>query len=278
VAFDPPLAVLDLETTGTTPGEDRIIEIAIVRTRGLAIERTFSSLVASPSPVGRSVRIHGIEDAALVGAPALAALAATIEPLVRDATVVAHRGAFDRAFLAAACDRGELPGALLERPWLDTAALGERAFGEGGLRAIAAQIGGPLPSHRALPDALAALAALGAACDVLAPRHVDDLLALQLASATMRDDLASLLRAAQDTREPVGFWYRPRGKRARVDVLTVDSVDPPYVTGSLRDAGVRRILRGDRILRAWAGPRPSIRFLDGTPGPTASPDVGDSRS
>jgi hypothetical protein len=113
---------------------------------------------------------------------------------------------------------------------------------------------------------------------VLAPREVGDLLALQLTSATMRDDVATLLRAALASGERVGFVYRPAGKRAREDELMVESVEPPYVTGRLARAGVRRILRGDRILRAWVGPRPVIRFLDDTPRPTASPDVGGSRS
>jgi DNA polymerase-3 subunit epsilon len=273
-----PLAVLDLETTGVSPAGDRVIEIAILRTQGLAIERTFSSLVATPAPVGRSFAIHGIDDGALVGAPSLEELAHEIVALLEGATVVAHRGAFDRAFLTAAIERGELPGLVLAAPWLDTSLLAERAFGEGGLRSIAARIEGPMPSHRALPDALAALAALEATCEVLAPRDVADLHALHVSSATMRDDLAALLVEARDARTDVGFVYRPPGKRAREDVLTVESVVPPYVTGMLRVAGVRRILRGDRILRAWVGERPTLRFLDGAPRPTASPDVGDSRS
>jgi DNA polymerase III epsilon subunit-like protein len=278
VPIESPLAVLDLETTGIAPGSDRIIEIGIVRTRGLAIERTFSSLVDGGAPVGASVRVHGIDDAALHGAPSLADLQGEILSLLDGATVVAHRGGFDRAFLASAVERGELPSAILEAKWLDTAALSERAFGEGGLRAIATRIEGPMPTHRALPDALAALSAFGAICDVLAPRDVADLLQLQAPHATMRDDVAELFRSAGESGERVGFLYRAVGKRVREDELVVESVAPPYVTGRLVRAGVRRILRGDRIVRAWTGRRPSIRFLDGIPRPTASPDVGGSRS
>ncbi len=276
--LDSPLAVIDLETTGITAAEDRIVEVAIVRTRGLEIEGTFSSFVRSPAPVGRSFAIHGISDEALTDAPLLSELASAIEPLLRGATLVAHRAGFDRAFMAAAAERGELPGLAMDARWLDTAVLAERALGEGGLRGIATRIGGPMPTHRALPDAIAAHAALAAVCEILAPRDVDDLVALQLSRATMRDDLASILREGLVHGRPVGFLYRPPGKKAREDELTVESLDPPYVRGMLARAGVRRVLRGDRILRAWMGERPSIRFLDGAPHRTASPDVGGSRS
>lgn len=275
---DAPFAILDLETTGITPATDHVIEVAVLRTRGLTVEESFTSLVRSPSPVGRSARVHGIEDAALEGAPRLAELDAKLIRLFEGATIVAHRGAFDRAFIDAAVQRGELSRTALDRPWIDTALLGERALGEGGLRAIATRTGGPLPIHRALPDTLAALGALGAVCEVLAPRNVEDLLALHESRATMRDDVAAMLEDARARGEPVGLVYRPPGKRAREDRLQVESVEPPYVRGLLENAQVRRILRGDRILRAWLGARPNIRFLDEASAPRASPDVGDSRS
>lgn len=250
------LAVIDLETSGVSAASDRIVEIAIVRTLGLEEVSRWSSLVRADTTVGASERIHGISDAMLEGAPTLSELRERIAERTEGAALVAHRAAFDCGFLEAAVKRGEI-GAV---PTLviDTAALADRALGESGLRAIARRIGGRAPSHRALPDALAALDALAACVDTLGPIDAAELAALSTPRASLRSAVEAVLRAANG---PVGIVYRPASGRAHEDRLHVEKIEPPYVTGVLETKGVRRILRGDRILRAWIGERPVMRFF-----------------
>lgn len=248
------LAVIDLETTGVSPASDRIVEIGIVRTTGFAESERWSSLVRADVPVGASEHIHGISDAMLEGAPTLASLRERIEVLTEGATIVAHRAAFDLAFLDAATLRGEL-GPRTTRV-IDTAAVAERALGESSLRAIARRVGGRAPSHRALPDALAALDALAACAATLGPIDADELSALGHPRASMRAEVERVLRTGS-----AGIVYRPASGRAHEDVLRVETIAPPYVTGILEKKGIRRLLRGDRIVRAWHGPRPSIPFF-----------------
>ena len=247
--------MLDLETTGISAASDRIVEIAVVRTRGLLEIERWSSLVRPGTPVGASERVHGISDAMLERAPPLSELGERFESITRGATLVAHRAPFDLAFLAAASARGELASA--PESAIDTAAIAERVLGESRLAALARRIEGRAPNHRALPDALAALDALAACVEILGPIDAGELVTLSGSRASMRAAVASVLRQPG----PVGIVYRPASGRVHEDVLDVESVDPPYVTGTLRNKRVRRTLRGDRIVRAWTGERPALRFF-----------------
>jgi DNA polymerase-3 subunit epsilon len=270
------LAVIDLETTGVAPASDRIVEIAIVRTQDAVEEARWSSLVRSPVPVGSSERVHGISDAMLAEAPTLRSLEEHITRLTAGTTLVAHRAAFDVGFLHAAAARGELgwkAGACI-----DTAPIAERVMGETGLAAIARRIGGRAPTHRALPDALATLDALSALIDTLGPIAPDELLALAQTPASMRSEVERVLRASLTSGGPAGLFYRPASGRAWQDAIQVEKIDPPYVTGILLTKGIRKVLRGDRIVRAWIGERPTLRFLDGAPRDASCVDVGDSPS
>ncbi len=253
------LAVIDLETTGLSSASDRIVEIAIVRTRGLVEEERWSSLVHSDVAVGSSARVHGISDAMLEGAPTLTSLRERVAELTNGATLVAHRAAFDVGFLEAAATRGEL--APLDVGVIDTAAIADRAFGETGLLAIARRIAGRAPRHRALPDALAALDALAAAIDTLGPIDAAELVALSCTKASLRSEVEAVLRAGAQAGEQVGIVYRPASGRPQRDLLRVETVHPPYVTGVLQKKNVRRVLRGDRVVRAWIGDPPPMRFL-----------------
>jgi len=49
--FDKNLAIVDLETTGMSPGHNRIIEIAIIRIEGNKIVDTFTSLINPETPI-----------------------------------------------------------------------------------------------------------------------------------------------------------------------------------------------------------------------------------
>jgi DNA polymerase-3 subunit epsilon len=269
------LAVIDLETTGTSAERDRVVEIAVVRTRGPEVVETWSSLVRPGVSVGESERVHAISDAMLVSAPSLGELAARFHELVSGATVVAHRAAFDVGFLEAAARRGELRA--ITSPVADTAVIADRALGENRLAALARRIGGRRPEHRALPDAFAALDVLRACLDTLGPIDAAELADLSASRASMRSEVVRALRSGLETGVPISVIYRPASGRVHDDLLHVESLAPPYVVGSFEHKRGRRTLRGDRFVRAWSGARPVMRFFDGDRCTEACVDVGGSR-
>lgn len=253
------LAVIDLETTSVSAESGRIVEIAIVRTRGLDEIARWSSLVRSEVPVGASERVHHLSDAMLADAPTLASLRAEIATRLAGAALVAHRAPFDLGFLDAAIARGE----LAERPTtvIDTAAIAERVLGDSRLSSVATRIGGRAPAHRAMPDALAALDALAACVETLGPVDAAELAELSETRASMRRGVREPLGEALERGLPLGIVYRPASGRLWRDALRVEHLRPPYVTGMFENKRVRKDLRGDRILRAYTGEPPTLRFL-----------------
>ncbi len=93
-------AFVDVETTGMDPGEDRIVEVACVCTRGGRRLRSFHTLV---NP-GRRIpavasAVHHLTDRCVARAPRLESVVPRLRALVADAVVVAHNAAFDVSFL-----------------------------------------------------------------------------------------------------------------------------------------------------------------------------------
>lgn len=93
-------AVVDVETTGLDAERDRIVEIAIVRTRskGEVIDEWWSFV--NPGGELSSRAIHGIDRADLVTAPAFGELADVISDRIGCLPMVAHNANFDSAFLS----------------------------------------------------------------------------------------------------------------------------------------------------------------------------------
>ena len=105
-----PFAVVDLETTGIYGGgNDRIIEIAIVRLRpNLEVEEEWSTLVNPERDIGRA-DIHGIPAGAVLHAPTFEEIAGDAGARLRDAVVVGHHLRFDIGFLAHEYGRCGMP-------------------------------------------------------------------------------------------------------------------------------------------------------------------------
>lgn len=100
----------DLETTGTLPGVDRIVEIGAVRFIDGKVEAVYSTLVDPriPMPEGAS-RVNGITDEMLAGKPFVEDLLPSFAEFCGDDIIVAHNASFDVSFLTADIKKHETP-------------------------------------------------------------------------------------------------------------------------------------------------------------------------
>jgi len=95
-------AIVDLETTGSRPGHDRIIEIGIVIHNGAEIVQSYSSLVNPECGLNPFIsKLTGITPEMLYDAPKFYEIAADIVKFTEDCVFVAHNVHFDYAFLKA---------------------------------------------------------------------------------------------------------------------------------------------------------------------------------
>ena len=169
--------VVDLETTGGSPGHSKITEIGAVRVRALGIEERFSTLVNPGRPIPAVVtELTGIDDRLVAASPDIAVgLAGFIEFAGND-VLVAHNAPFDLRFLN--YERRRLGGRYFTQAWLDTLLLARRLLegrvGRHDLGTLAAWAETTVrPSHRALPDAEATAELLVVLIGMLAERGVD---------------------------------------------------------------------------------------------------------
>jgi len=97
-------AVIDLETTGWSPGTAAITEIAAVRVLGGRRQGEFASLVNPGVPVPPGIEdLTGISDWMLAAAPRLPAVLPGLLDFADGCVLVAHNAPFDVGFLRAAC-------------------------------------------------------------------------------------------------------------------------------------------------------------------------------
>lgn len=100
-----PFLVIDVETTGLDPEEERIVEICAARVRvGERPEIVLDTLV-DPGRAVTAGAIHGIRDEDVAGAPRLADLAETLRSLCAGHVVAGHNVRFDLRFLDAGLAR-----------------------------------------------------------------------------------------------------------------------------------------------------------------------------
>lgn len=166
-----PIAMLDTETTGTDPLNDRLIEVGIVVGLRGEVVRTHSWLIHPGRPIPKeSTAVHHITDADVEGKPSFAEVAHEILAALASTIPAAYNAAFDRGFLLAELDRAGIraddppPAIRREVDWLDPLTFARelhknedsRALGE-----VATRLGIALDdAHRATADAEAALRVL----------------------------------------------------------------------------------------------------------------------
>ncbi|MEU7632631.1 DEDD exonuclease domain-containing protein [Nocardia sp. NPDC049220] len=165
--YDTTFVVVDLETTGTSPGADGITEIGAVKVRGGVVLGEFATLVNPGRAVPPAVvHVTGITTAMVYAAPRIEAVLPGFLEFAAGTVLVAHNARFDLAFLRAAA-------AQCDTPWpaaqvLCTVKLARRVLGRDEapsvrLSTLARLLGATTqPTHRALDDARATVDVLHA--------------------------------------------------------------------------------------------------------------------
>jgi DNA polymerase-3 subunit epsilon len=151
--------VLDLETTGGSPEDDAITEVAAVKVRCGVVEGTFDTLVNPNRRIPAFIRaLTGITDESLADAAPIDAVLPSFLEFSKGTILVAHNARFDIGFLNAALTKRDY--APLTNQVLDTALLARKVLaGEvpnNKLSTLARHLRtAHQPCHRALPDVLA---------------------------------------------------------------------------------------------------------------------------
>ncbi len=110
MTFAEEFVAFDLETTGLSSQNDRIIEIgAVIMKNGQEVDR-FQTFVDPQRPLDKKiVELTGITEEMLKGAPLIDEALPRFLEFIGDRVLVAHNSDFDTGFVRAACARLELP-------------------------------------------------------------------------------------------------------------------------------------------------------------------------
>ena len=118
---------IDLETTGTLPYVDRIVEIAAVRFRGGQIISTFQSLVDPKVEIPQEVtNINGINNDMVRSKPLIQEVLEPFSKFCGSDVLVAHNATFDFQFLKSAIEKFKTQAPA--GPLLDTYSLAKKAL------------------------------------------------------------------------------------------------------------------------------------------------------
>ena len=149
--------VVDLETTGATPGSSKITEIGAVRVVGGEQTDAFSQLVNPGVHISAMITgITGIDDAMVADAPPIEEALPRFVEFSAGSVLVAHNARFDLGFLD--YELGKLVRCTFPRPALDTLRLARKLCPQQrcSLSALAYRFDTRVkPEHRALQDAQA---------------------------------------------------------------------------------------------------------------------------
>lgn len=233
---------VDIETTGSRPGSGGILELGAVLIESGRIVDRFSTLVDPGEPVPLAIRgLTGIDDDMVAEAPPVDRVIDRFRAFVGDAVLVAHNHRFDMGFLDYEAERSW--GTPFPRPILDTLALARRLHPDlerHSLRVLAEYYGvDAVPTHRALPDALATAQVLLVMLEELARAGITTagdaarfsglaqhgVLARKLVLATHLPDRPGVYLFRDDTGR-VTYVGRAKSLRARVRSHFYASVDP----------------------------------------------------
>lgn len=210
--------VVDLETTGGSPGTDAITEIGALKLRGGELLGRFETLVNPGVPIPPAITfLTGITEAMVLPAPRIGELLPTLLEFLGDAVIVGHNVRFDCAFLDAALLAHGYPRIANRR--VDTLKLARRLVRDEvpnlRLQTLANLFRASTePVHRAYADAAATAEVFHSLLERAASFGVlglDDLLALPTIRA--HPSAAKLTLTASLPRSPGVYVFRDRDGR-----------------------------------------------------------------
>jgi DNA polymerase-3 subunit epsilon len=215
---DVEFVVLDLETTGGSPANDRITEVGALKIRGGEVTGTFHSLVNPRMPIPPMITaLTGITNAMVADQEPIEVVLPCLVEFLGDAVLVAHNASFDTRFLQAALQAHAYPPLeskvvctarlariLLPRDELPNVKLASLAYY---LRA------GTQPCHRAFTDAKATVDVLHALLERAAGFGVlalNDLLTFPKIRTQQRHSYRKIHLADVLPRSPGVYLFRGR--------------------------------------------------------------------
>ncbi len=117
---------LDLETTGISPAEDRIIEIGAIKVVDGKEQAVFSTFVNPEMKIPpRITQITGINDSMVCGAPVLKDIFLNLLEFLEEYPLLGHNIIFDYSFLKTAAVNMDLP---FEKQGIDTLKMARRVY------------------------------------------------------------------------------------------------------------------------------------------------------
>jgi DNA polymerase-3 subunit epsilon len=190
-----PLAIVDLETTGTRPATDRITEVGVLEIDRFQVASEWSTLVNPGVTVPSEIQaLTGITHQMLADAPTFAELAGELHERLAGRVFIAHNARFDYGFLRREFDR---TGIRFQPRTVCSVKLSKRLYPrERGhdLDSVIARHGIRCESrHRALPDADAVWQFLR----VAAEEHGEDVVSVAARQVAKAPALPARLDRAQ---------------------------------------------------------------------------------
>ena len=158
--LDVEFVVLDLETTGGSPANDRITEVGAVKIRGGEVLGTFQTLVNPGVPIPPLISaLTGITNPMVVDQEPIEVVLPCLVEFLGGAVLVAHNASFDRRFVQANLERHgyqRLANRVVCTARLARKLLPRDEVPNVRLATLAAYLGSTVaPCHRALTDARA---------------------------------------------------------------------------------------------------------------------------
>ena len=153
--FSQDFVVFDIETTGFSPVENRIIEIGAVKVCGGKITDRFSAFVNPEVPIPFEIeKLTGIKDSMVIDAEKIESVLPQFMDFSAGCMLVAHNAGFDMSFIMENCDRQGIPH---DFTYIDTVGMARvmlPAQSKHTLDAVAKTLGVSLLNHhRAVDDA-----------------------------------------------------------------------------------------------------------------------------
>lgn len=158
--IDVEFVVLDLETTGGSPADDRVTEVGAVKIRGGEVIGTFQTLVDPEIPIPPFISaLTGLTDRMVADAEPIEVILPCLLEFLGTAVLVAHNASFDSRFLQANLERHGYQ--RMTNPVVCTARLARKLLPREELHSVrlgmlASYLGAATtPCHRAMVDARA---------------------------------------------------------------------------------------------------------------------------